>query len=179
MLTARDRTAPWDGSWRAGLLRAVAKRTGPAAKPVRVRPTSGGFRRRYLEPKMERGRTLRWVAGDEALIESRRTPSVRFAIIESSREANDSEVSAAQCRRSAKHPLGGRSNPVPHYPRQLRSRIATARFLPSDASLRRLLTPQQLSDRNKPEPALRAFGEDVESHRQEIARWSPAPPNRW
>jgi len=49
---------------------------------------------------MERGRTLRWVAGDEALIASRRIPSVKFAIIEPSKEAHDSLVPAFQCRRT-------------------------------------------------------------------------------
>ncbi len=49
---------------------------------------------------MERGWTLRWVAGDEALIASRRMPSVTFAIIEPSKEAHDPIVPASQCRRT-------------------------------------------------------------------------------
>jgi len=52
-----------------------------------------------MDPEMERGRMLRWVAGDEALIASRRIPSVKFAIIEPSKEAHDYGVSSAQCRR--------------------------------------------------------------------------------
>ena len=48
-----------------------------------------------MDPETERGRALRWVAGDVALIASRRTPSVRFAIIEPSKEAHDSDVSSA------------------------------------------------------------------------------------
>ena len=55
---------------------------------------------RHLDPEMERGRMLRWVAGDEALIASRRTPSVKFAIIEPSEEAHDSLVPVFQCRRT-------------------------------------------------------------------------------
>ena len=47
---------------------------------------------------MKRGRVLRWVAGDEALIASRRSPSVMFAIIEPSKEAHDSIVRVLQCR---------------------------------------------------------------------------------
>ena len=53
-----------------------------------------------MGPGAERGRALRWVAGAEALIASRRTPSVKFAIIEPSKEAHDSDVPTAQCRRT-------------------------------------------------------------------------------
>ena len=45
---------------------------------------------------MEGGRALIWVAGDEALIASRRRPAARFATIEPSKEAHDSNVPAAQ-----------------------------------------------------------------------------------
>ena len=44
-------------------------------------PFQAVLRTRHLDAEMERGRALRWVAGDEALIASRRIPSVRFAII--------------------------------------------------------------------------------------------------
>ena len=53
-----------------------------------------------LIPEMERGRVLGWVAGVGALIASRRSPSVRFAITEPSKEAHDSIVPSAQCRRT-------------------------------------------------------------------------------
>ncbi len=56
---------------------------------------------------MERGRALRWVAGDEASIASRRTPSVRFAIAEPSQQAHDSLVSVFQCRRTRRGPRPG------------------------------------------------------------------------
>ena len=55
---------------------------------------------------------LRWVAGDEALIASRRTPSVKFAIIEPSKEAHDPIVSVFQCRRT-RRPRRGEPISVP------------------------------------------------------------------
>jgi hypothetical protein len=78
---------------------------------------------------MERGRALWWVAGDEALIASRRIPSVQFAIIEPSKEAHDSLVPVFQCRR-ARRPRRREptavSGPAGH-PYQARE-IASARF---------------------------------------------------
>ena len=62
----------------------------------RIRPISAGFSKTLTEPVIERGRMLRWVAGDEASIASRRIPLVKFAIVEPSKEANDSEVPSAK-----------------------------------------------------------------------------------
>ena len=76
----------------------------PAERPVRVRPISGTFSMPALDREMERGRALMWVAGAEASIASRRTPSVRFAIVEPSKEAHDSLVSVFQCRRTRRPP---------------------------------------------------------------------------
>ena len=91
------------------------------------------FRWRYLDPEAERGRALRWVAGDEASpkgeaarsIASRRTPLVGFAIVEPSKEAHDSLVPVFQCRRSAKPALGARG---------VRGRAAWPRREPTSAS---------------------------------------------
>ena len=92
------RVGPISGTFRPGSPPAFAgvMVVGTPCEPGRA----GGFWRRQLGPKMERGRMLRWVAGDEALIASRRIPSVKFAIIEPSKEAHDSLVPVFQCRRT-------------------------------------------------------------------------------
>ena len=77
----------------------------------RIRPISAGFSKTLTEPVIERGRMLRWVAGDEALIASRRTPSVKSRSVQPSKEAHDSPVPVFQCRRSAKPPRRGTRRP--------------------------------------------------------------------
>ena len=54
----------------------------PGVTEVKTRATqavSGGFWRRYLDPEMERGRALMWVAGVGISGASRNTPSAGFA----------------------------------------------------------------------------------------------------
>ena len=67
-------------------------------------PCETGRCRRFLEavlgPRDGAGPDAEVVAGDEALIASRRIPSVKFAIIEPSKEAHDSLVPVFQCRRT-------------------------------------------------------------------------------
>ena len=87
------------------MLRPTTNGVGPAEKPMRIGPisgtfrrawapafagvtevktratqaVSGGFWRRYLDPEMERGRALMWVAGVGISGASRNTPSAGFA----------------------------------------------------------------------------------------------------
>lgn len=122
------------GGLRRGPRPSVALLVGSAS----ARDPNGGAHRddrRVGRLKMERGRALRWVAGDEALIASRRTPSATFAIIEPSKEAHDSSVSefSADARgvRGASEPI---SAPGPAGHNHQTREIASARCRTTRAS---------------------------------------------